>query len=54
MTNKTVELRMLNGVRNDVDLERFDRDENGRRTGFVGVVVGIILGIILADLKRSG
>jgi hypothetical protein len=47
--SKTAELRMLHGVRNDVALERFDRDAQGRRTGFTDLASAVNL-----DLDETG
>jgi hypothetical protein len=46
---KTIQLRTLNGIRNDVSPERFDRDANGRSTGFTDLSVSVNM-----DLDETG
>lgn len=46
---KTIELRTINGIRNDVSPERFDRDADGKRTGKVDLVDAVNV-----DLDETG
>ena len=47
--SKTAELRLLNGVRNDIPLERFDRDDDGKYTGKIDLSAAVN-----CDLDETG